>query len=241
VPTGPRRGPSSLLYPSLAPSRPSVSLVLNPPPQRSLVYGLLGGVASGKSTVAAFLAEPDGLIISADQLAHEVLRDPDLIARVVDAFGPGVLDSGGQIHRPALGKVVFADKNAREQLEGWTHPAIRARISADLKRARSRGVPTIVLDVPLLLENDQQHHLVEACDHLIFIEVPEEERERRAQHNRGWNPGEVARREAAQLPLSAKQAAAHWTLRADGTLPELKQQVRRLLADIAQHTPPTSP
>jgi dephospho-CoA kinase len=206
-----------------------------------VVFGLLGGVAAGKSTVADLVAGPSGKVISADHLAHEVLAEPEMIARIAEAFGPEMLDSNGQVNRSALGKVIFQDQGAREQLEGWTHPAIRARISSDLKRARARGVPHIVLDVPLLLENDAEHGLAAACDHLIFLEVPDEERDRRAQRDRGWAPGEVARREATQLPLSAKQAAAHWTLRADGTLSELNENVQTLLTTIARLSHPKAP
>lgn len=197
-------------------------------------------MASGKSTVAALLAGPEGKIISADNIAHEVLREPAMVARIQKAFGPGVLNAAGEIDRPALGQVIFGDDQARLQLEDWTHPLIRARISADLEQAKARSVPHIVLDVPLLLENDNEHHLAAACDHLVFIQVSDEERDRRAQRDRGWAPGEVARREAAQLPLSAKQAAAHWTLRADGTLPELKHHVQDLIKAIAQQSPPLS-
>jgi len=206
-----------------------------------MIFGVLGGVAGGKSTVAALLAGPGGEVISADRIAHEILEQPPLIARIAEAFGPQVIDSSGKIDRAALGQVIFRDDRARKQLEGWTHPAIRARIGADLEQAKARGISHIVLDVPLLLENNSEHHLADACDHLVFIEVPDEERDRRAQRDRGWAPGEVARREATQLPLSAKQAAAHWTLRADGTLPELNQQVQELITAIAQQNPPPTP
>ena len=81
--------------------------------------------------------------------------------------------------------------------------------------ATDAGTPRVVLDVPLLLENDAQHGLAQLCDVLVFVDAPAEERERRAQRERGWPRGEVARREAAQLALSEKKKRAHHVLHND--------------------------
>ena len=74
----------------------------------------------------------------------------------------------------------LVDRADRRRLEGWTHPRVRATISPRLREARAAGIPRVVLDVPLLLENDPEHGLVEACDVLVFVDVPLEERRRRA-------------------------------------------------------------
>ena len=102
------------------------------------------------------------------------------------------------------------------------------------------GAPRVVLDVPLLMENDADHGLVAACDHLVFIEVPDEVRDARAQRDRGWAPGEVARREAAQLPLSEKRTAAGWVLEADCPRDELPARVEALVQRIEATRPPHS-
>lgn len=197
------------------------------PPSR--VLGVLGGIASGKSEVARQLAGEGGLVIDADHIAHEVLNSPEVVARLVERFGEGVLGPDGLPDRARLGERVFGDPEARAALEGWIHPAVRARISGELERARAASRSPIVLDVPLLLENDGQHGLVGECDFLVFVDADAEVRDRRAQERRGWAPGEVARRELAQLPLDQKRRAARHVLVNDSGLDELTARVRALL------------
>ena len=205
-----------------------------------LVLGVLGGVASGKSTAARLLAGREGVVIAADPLAHEVLASPEVAVLVAERFGQEVLDAEGRVDRTALGSRAFADPAGRKALEGWIHPRVRERIRAALDEARSAGAPRVVLDVPLLMENDADHGLVAACDHLVFIEVPDEVRDARAQRDRGWAPGEVARREAAQLPLSEKRTAAGWVLEADCPRDELPARVEALVQRIEATRPPHS-
>jgi dephospho-CoA kinase len=195
----------------------------------------MGGIASGKSAVSRLLAEGgsgSGEVIDADRVAHELLAEPATATFLKEAFGPEVLDGEGRPDRAALAKLVFSDPEARSRLEGFTHPRIRARIRASLEDARAAGRSRIVLDVPLLLENEAEHGLVEHCDLLVFVDVDSAERERRARETRGWPSGELARREAAQLPLSRKKARADHVIPNDGTLAELEINVKRLLSSI---------
>jgi len=208
------------------------------PLRRPVVLGVLGGIASGKSHVARRLAGPGGVVVSADALAHAALAAPEVRAEVSAAFGPGVVGADGAIDRAALAAVVFRDVAARRRLEGWIHPWVRARIYAALEGARAEGRPRVVLDVPLLLENDAQHGLVRVCDHLVFVEVDAAERERRARVTRGWEPGELARREAAQLPLDEKRRRATVVVRNDGTLAELDFAIDTALAELGLEPDP---
>lgn len=200
-----------------------------PAPSAPVVLGVLGGIASGKSAVAARLAGPDGRVVSADALAHEALAE--LASQVEAELGPGLLDAEGRVDRAALAGRVFDDPEARARLEGWIHPRVRARILAVLAEAEEQGVPRVVLDVPLLLENDAQHGLVARCHHLVFVDAPPAERDRRAVERRGWQPGEVQRREATQLPLDTKRARADFVVENTGTLEELDAAVDRVLAE----------
>jgi len=202
-----------------------------PPKPLTFVIGILGGIASGKSQVAQGLAGPAGWVLAADDLAHEVLASPEVSAQVREAFGAGAMGADGKPDRAQLARLVFeaADQgNARRLLESWIHPRVRARIMARLGEAQESGVPRVVLDVPLLLENDAQHGFVRLCDALVFVEVGLAERERRAQELRGWKPGELTRREAAQLPLDQKQARADHTLSNDGSPTDLAQRIQAL-------------
>jgi dephospho-CoA kinase len=196
------------------------------------VIGISGGIAAGKSAAAGALAGPDGLIIAADAIAHEVLESPEVTQHIAQHFGPSALGADGRPDRAALASAVFADPAKREQLEGWIHPAVRARISALLSRARAEAIPVVVLDVPLLFENDADHHLVDVCDALVFVDAPASVREARAMRDRGWAAGEVARREAAQLPLEDKRAASHFVLSNDGDLNTLKLEADRVLETL---------
>ncbi len=198
------------------------------PEERPLVVGVLGGIASGKSCVARLLAGP-GDVIDADALARAVLERPETVARLRQHFGDGVVGSDDRPDRLALGRRIFADESARKLLEGWIHPQVRVRIRECLAAARGRGAARVVLDVPLLLENDAQHGFAGLCDVLVFVEADEAERERRTVRERGWPRGELARREAAQMPLDQKRDRSDHVITNNGDLTELRAAVRRLL------------
>jgi len=196
------------------------------------VIGVLGGIASGKSWVAARLAGPDGVLIDADAIAREVLESPEVRADLAAAFGPGILLPSGLPDREELARRIFRSPAERARLESFTHPRIRARIRALLDGARARRVPRVVLDVPLLLENEAAHGLCEECHELLFVDSDPPARARRAAQARGWDPGEVARREAQQLPLEEKRARAHFVIGNRGSLEELEAQVLDYLAQV---------
>jgi dephospho-CoA kinase len=207
----------------------------SPGPTR--VVGLLGGIASGKSAAAKLLAGPSGCVIEADRLAHAELESEPLRARLQEHFGRGAFRADGSVDRSAVARRVFGDPALRAQLEAWIHPRVRERIRAELSLARASGVPRVVLDVPLLLENDAQHGLVAECDWLVFVDSPPEERDRRARSQRGWEAGELARRESAQWPLERKRERAHHVLPNTGDLAALEWAVRQFLVRVGLEPP----
>ncbi len=204
------------------PQRPSGA----PESPRPVVFAVLGGIASGKSHVSRLLAGPDGLVLSADEAAHDALRSPVIVEKLVEAFGRGVLDAEGAPDRAALAEVVFRDPPARKRLEEWIHPVVRATLHGALEDAAARGVSRVVLDVPLLLENAGEHGLLALCDHLVFIDTVDADRDARAVATRGWAPGEVARREAAQMPLHEKRQAADIVIDNRSDVESLTQHVQ---------------
>ena len=203
----------------------------------TLVVGVLGGIASGKSLAAQELAGSEGLVLDADAIAHGVLASPEITARVREAFGAEVLGADGTPDRARLAAQVFADPELRQRLEGWIHPAVRANIAAELADARASRVPLVVLDVPLLLENEAQHDLVAQCDVLVFIDTPAEDRKSRASATRGWDEREVARREANQLPLTRKRSRATHVLENSDTAQAFRQRARALRAELLREPP----
>ena len=209
--------------------------VRNGPEGPPLILGVLGGVASGKSAAARFLAGDGGWTVSADRIVHELLAEREAVEAFSELFGTSVLAPDGSLDRDALAARAFDPESgeaARKALEDWTHPRVRARILARIEEARSGGVPRIVLDVPLLLETDVKSGLARLCHELVFVAVPDELRDRRGPEQPSWPPGEVARREAAQLPLDEKKERADYVLSIESTLEELETACGRVLARI---------
>jgi dephospho-CoA kinase len=204
-----------------------------PTPDRPfLVLGLLGGVGSGKSTVAGLLAEAGAVVLDADRRAREALDDPQVRNEVLAAFGPSVQGPGGSLDRVALAARVFGPDSGdrRRTLESILHPRVREALEADLERLRGQTPPPrlVVLDVPLLAEGP----LEAWCDVLVFVDAPREVREERCRRRRGWDAGEIARREAAQLDLAEKRARAHHVLGNAADLGELRARTEALLARV---------
>lgn len=211
-------------------SRPSAPTEAGRPPFRPdppLVVGLLGGIAAGKSTVAAAFAARGLAHVDADAIAREVSGRPQVIAALRREFGAGIVDADGRLDRAALAAVVFGDPDQRLRLEAITHPPIRRAVLSALETARQRG-ESVLLDAPLLLERG----LIDHCDVVVFVQASDARRRERAAA-RGWAPGELDRREAAQAELGAKRARAHFEIDNDGTLDETREQVDDLLRRLS--------
>ena len=194
-------------------------------PRSIPTIGLVGGIASGKSAVRSILAELGCITCDSDDLAHQALRDPDLIRSIGARWGARAIRDG-VVDRGALAAIVFADPAERAQLEALVHPWIHARRRA-LFSSDPEGAPARVIDAPLLLEVG----LHTECDSIWFVEAPIEARQARALGSRGWPAAELARREAAQWPLDQKRALAHHVLCNDGDPQSLRSRVKAALAD----------
>jgi dephospho-CoA kinase len=189
--------------------------------------GLTGGVASGKSTVAAILEELGALVIDADVLAREVVEPgtPGLAA-VVKAFGPEVLDAQGALDRARLGSIVFADPSRRADLEAIIHPLVRAR-AHEIEGAAPAGV-LVVQDIPLLVETGQAG----AFDAVLVVDVPEDLQVERAVRGRGWTEEQARSRVAAQAARADRLAAATHVIDNSGTHEDLRQRVTEVFEGL---------
>ncbi len=203
---------------------------------KTAVLGVLGGIASGKSLAAELLAGPNGRVIDADRLVGELYGSPEFLRELREHFGDSAIDASGRADRKAIAARVFATPAERVWLESRIHPRVRERIAEELERAERDRIARVVLDIPLLLENDAQHGLVARCDALVFVESDPRARDRRANENRGWKVGEVARREAAQLPLEAKRTRADAVIDNRGDRAALEREVARVLAELGLET-----
>jgi dephospho-CoA kinase len=194
--------------------------------RRVPVIGVVGGVGSGKSSVAAQLARAGGIVIAGDKLGHEALRQPDIKKRVQERWGSRVLDDAGEIDRKQLGSIVFADGQERKALEAMTHPYIAQRIREEIENALKRpDTHLIVLDAALMLEAGWHG----VCDHLVFVDSPREVRLQRLKERCGWKARDVDSRESAQMPLTDKKRHADAVVDNSAGLDRLAPQIDRLL------------
>jgi len=186
-----------------------------------LRIGLTGGIGSGKSTVAARLAELGAVLVDSDQLAREVVAvgTPGL-ARVVDRFGPEVLGPDGALDRPRLGHLVFGDPAALADLNAIVHPLVRERSEQLTTEAVASGAAAVVQDVPLLVEN----RMAAAYDAVIVVEAPLELRLQRLA-GRGMDPETARARIAAQATDEQRRTVADVLLDNSGSVTELTAQV----------------
>jgi dephospho-CoA kinase len=190
--------------------------------------GLTGGVGSGKSTVSAMLAELGAVVIDADLLAREVVAPgSEGLAAVVEAFGPTVLTATGELDRPALGAVVFADEAARRRLEAIIHPLVRAR-GAELEAA-APAEAVVVHDIPLLAETGQ----ADAFDAVVVVDVPVEVQLERMVRLRGMSPQEAQSRVAAQATREQRRAVATYVIDNTGTLEDLRDRVAEVFEALS--------
>ena len=192
-----------------------------------LLVGLTGGIASGKTTVSAMLAERGAEVIDADHITRQVVM-PGTPAwcKIRDHFGPGVLHPDGQLDRQALADIVFADKSKLALLNEITHPAIFARIADRLEAHHAQDV-VVILDAALLIEAG----LAEGVDVVIVVHSPREIQVERLAA-KGVGSQDARNRIAAQLEPEKRLARADIVIDNSGSLEDLGRQVDKLWEDL---------
>jgi dephospho-CoA kinase len=189
--------------------------------------GLTGGIASGKSTVSTILTELGAVVVDADALAREVVAKgtPGLDA-VVAEFGDGVLTADGELDRPAMGALVFADPEARRRLEAIIHPLVHRR-SAELE-AEAAPDAVVVHDIPLLAEVGRAG----SFDAVVVVDAPVEVQVARMERDRGWPRADAEARIAAQASREDRLALATYVVDNTGTLDDLRRRVAEVYAEL---------
>lgn len=189
--------------------------------------GLTGGVASGKSTVSAILDELGAVIIDADVLAREVVAaGTEGLREVVEAFGRDVLTEHGELDRPAMGTIVFADPEKRRVLEGIIHPRVRER-GAEIE-ASAGSDDVVVHDIPLLAETGQ----AEGFDAVIVVDVPTEMQVERMVDLRGMTREDAEARVAAQAARQERLRIATHVIDNTGTVEDLRRRVTEVYREL---------
>jgi dephospho-CoA kinase len=192
------------------------------------IIGLLGGIASGKSTVAKEFAKLGCQVIDADAIIHELLDNDKVKEKIVASFGWEILDPTGKIDRKELAGLVFADADKLSLLNGILHPLVLERAKAMIEQYEHQDrIKAIVLDMPLLVEVGWDKR----CDKLIYIDCSQKIREDRAK-KAGFDKNQLKIRENFQISLDNKARLADNTIENNSDFSTLVRQVADIFSDI---------
>lgn len=208
-------------------------------PPGVFLFGLTGGVASGKSTVAKHLHKRNVTVIDADVLARRVVEPGrPALTEIAAAFGPALVQDG-VLDRNALGNIVFSDPAARARLNAIVHPRVAELLSEELAAvAPAPGQTRLVCyEVPLLFENGLDAWLRPT----VLVACDEETQVERAMARNGWTREHALSRIASQMPLAEKRRRADFVIENDATLDALDAATDLVLEGIVNLSQPTSP
>lgn len=192
------------------------------------VYGLTGGIASGKSSIARQFRALGVTVVDADELARLVVEPGQPAYGEIRQRWPQVIGKDGAIDRKALGDIVFADAPQRAELNAMVHPRVAEESARRISDADERGQPMAMYEAALLVENG----MADAFDGLIVVSVPEDVQVARLRARDRIAEAPARARIAAQLPLGRKVERATWVIDNGGTAEETAKQVNRLFAQL---------
>jgi len=186
-----------------------------------VILGITGGIASGKSTAAALLAQHGAHVISADQVAREVVKPgSELLARLVQMFGSEVLAADKSLARKRLGELVFADPQARKRLEAVMHPAI-AELSSQQLRSAAEKYALVVYEAPLLFEAGAHKRV----DKVLCVTVEPSVQLERVQQRDGCTLAQAQAQVEAQMPQHKKAELSDYVIDNSADLAALKVKI----------------
>jgi dephospho-CoA kinase len=193
------------------------------------LIGLTGGIASGKSTVAAILQRLGAAIVNADELAREVVQ-PGTPGwkEIVENFGAEALQPDQSLDRQKLRKIVFNDPDARKKLEAIIHPKVRALAQQRIQEHAAAGSEIVVYEVPLLFEGNLQDSLRP----VVLVAADVSTQKKRLQQRDQLAEAEAEKHITAQMSLEQKRRLADYVIENDGSRADLERQVREVLAAI---------
>lgn len=197
---------------------------------RFVRVGVSGGIGAGKSAVARAFVRRGCVLSDSDAGAKAALKLADVKQALRAWWGDGVFDAAGEVDRASVARVIFADAAQRARLEGLIHPILHRQRAELIARAKRDGARGVVIDAPLLFEAG----LDKECDAVVFVDSPRQVRLRRVSATRGWNEEELARREAAQMPVDEKRRrCAHVIVNDEGVSEAmLEREAERVLGEI---------
>lgn len=196
------------------------------------VFGLTGGIGSGKSSAARLFREYGVPIVDADALAKKAVEPGTQVLRAIaDEFGPGYLDITGSLDRKRMGELVFSDLSARKRLNDIVHPEVRRRAAVSFHNLEEEGTETAGYDVPLLFETGMTDYKP-----VVVVWASEDTCLRRIVDRDGLEWSEARRRVAAQIPIDEKAGKADIVIWNDGSTSELRTSVQTALDALRSKT-----
>lgn len=193
------------------------------------IIGIAGGIASGKSTVAAMLGELGAGVIHSDRINHALLDDDDVLRQLRGWWGDSVVTPDGKADRAAIRKIVVNDSHQRERLEQLVHPRIAQCSEALIRHYQSDpDIKAVAWDAPLLFEVG----IARKCDVVVFVEADDDLRRRRACRQRGWSEETLKRFEKSQWPLDEKRRRADYIISSNSDVDDLREQVTGVFSRI---------
>jgi dephospho-CoA kinase len=195
------------------------------------VFGLTGGIGSGKSTVARRFRARGLPVVDADDLAREVvLPGSEGLREIVAEFGEGVLDASGALDRPKLASLVFGDEPKRKRLNAITHPRVRELSLMKMQELDAKGEPLACYEVPLLIESG----LADVLRPLVVVNVDEATQIARTTARDGSTREHAQKRVSSQMPLSEKVKLADHVIDNAGTIAETEARADDVLDAICR-------
>lgn len=192
----------------------------------TLIIGLTGSIASGKSTVAGMFTEFDLPVIDADKISRLVVEPgQQAYTDIVAVFGRDILLPDETIDRSKLGRIIFADKEKREQLNGIVHPAVRQKMLKERDHYIQKGYRCVVMDIPLLFESQLTHFV----DTTMVVYVQELNQLNRLMNRNGFSEEEAYQRIQSQMSMDEKKELADIVLDNNGTIEQTYQQLKTYL------------
>lgn len=194
----------------------------------TVILGLTGGIASGKSTADEFFKKKNIPIVDADKIAHHIYdKDQTAYSLVVDKFGKKILAKDQSVDRKKFGQIVFSDVNKLHELNKITHPFILKEIKQQL-RSQSKNHALVIADIPLLFES----HGENLCDKILVISIPEKLQIQRLMARNNLTAKEARERINSQMPLAEKVKKATYVVDNAGTIEELEEKLNKILDKI---------
>jgi dephospho-CoA kinase len=201
------------------------------------IIGIVGGIGSGKSSVAKAFGSVGCLVLDADEQVRQAYKDYRVKEALRRWWGPMVFSPDGEVDRAAVARKVFSRADELRRLEQLLHPMVtQARERAMKARANDPQVVAFVWDIPLLLETGLKQH----CDAIVFVDAPIELRVARLAQTRGWDRAQLESREKLQMPLDKKREISEYVIVNTAGVDELHAQVREVLSRILAGMTPTT-